>query len=447
MSTTLVSNIEFKGDVARLPSLSAPMPKSALAYADFINGVYIDRIGGVVNRSDNINARVNLFRGSHANYIADDGTLAEALNSVNIIDRHPRTLKKLGLRVEGEVTNYASNPVDFTAAAWAKTGVSVIAGENHWHTLAEDAATSQHGIRDTTTQLATTSANVISVYVKAGTAGRVQLAANGGGAEAYANFDLVNGAVLLLGTGLTTALIEPGYNGSWRCSIVLTNPASATADVRISFISADKDAMSPSFAGTGRTLQIAIAQAERAMIAPTSPITFGTRSADISTFLPDIPAASQSNFALFISGTMPASPRGDDGGNNIVTLYNATAGKFISIGQGSRRGSYPYAPLATHNIGGTFTPVPFTGRGYQAHKPFAVLVSVSGNTVKIICNNSEVQTLLTTVTSGFEKVILGRGMNASLSSTGVWNAFISKTVMFDTALSDDDMVSQFSSLS
>ncbi|KMK33954.1 hypothetical protein ABW12_00200 [Pluralibacter gergoviae] len=446
MSTTLVSNTEFKGDVARLPSLSAPMPKSALAYADFINGIYIDRIGGVINRSDNINTRVNLFRGSHANYIADNGTLAEALNSVNIIDRHPQTLKKLGLRVEGEVTNYAANAIDFTAAAWAKAGVSVTAGENYWHTLTENTATSQHGIRDTTTQFVTTTANVVSVYVKPGTASRVQLAANGGGTEAYANFDVVNGAVLLLGTGLTTALIEPGYNGSWRCSLVLTNPASATADIRISFISGDKDTMSPSFAGTGRTLQVAIAQAERTMIAPTSPITFGTRSLDISTFLPDIPVASQKNFALFISGIMPASPRGDDGGNNIVTLYNDTKKEFISIGQGSRRGSYPYAPLATHNIGGSFAAVPFTGRGYQAYRQFAVLISVSGSTVKIICNNGGVQTLLTNAANGFERVLLGRGLNTSLGTTGVWNSCISKIVMYDAALSDADIERQFSAL-
>lgn len=446
MSTTLVSNTEFKGDVARLPSLSAPMPKSALAYADFINGIYIDRIGGVINRSDNINTRVNLFRGSHANYIADNGTLAEALNSVNIIDRHPHSLKKLGLRVEGEVTNYAASPIDFTATAWAKTGVSVTAGENYWHTLTENTATSQHIIRDTTTQFVTTTANVISVYVKAGTANRVQLAANGGGSEAYANFDLVNGAVLLLGTGLTTALIEPGYNGSWRCSLVLTNPAAATADIRISFISGDKDAMSPSYAGSGRTLQIAIAQVERSMIAPTSPITFSTRSLDISTFLPDIPATSQKNFALFISGIMPASPRGDDGGNNIVTLYNDTKKEFISIGQGSRRGSYPYAPLATHNIGGSFAAIPFTGRGYQSYRQFAVLVSVSGSTVKVICNNGGVQALLTNATNGFERVLIGRGLNASLGPTGVWNACISKAVMFASSLTDSEIETQFQSL-
>ncbi|WP_407301838.1 hypothetical protein ACHQJB_14835 [Raoultella planticola] len=447
MSLTLTSNIQFNGDEKSLPAASAPMPASALVYGDFVNGLYIDRLDGNVNRTTNINSRVNIYRNSHSNYTDVNGDLAEALNSANIIDRHPHTLKKLGLRVENQMTNYMSSPVDFTASTWVKTGLAAALQSGYWHTLTESADNTQHYLRDNTSQLATDSANTVSLYVKAGTADRVQIAANGGGSQCFANFDLVNGAVLLLGTGLTTALIEPGFNDSWRCSIVLTNPASATGDIRVSFIDADTDSMTPVFAGTGRTLQVAIAQAERAVIAPTSPITFTTRSLDISTLIPNIPAANKSNFALFVSGIMPASPRGDDGGNNLFTLYNATDSEFISIGQGSRRGSYPYAPLATHNIGGTFTPVPFTGRGYQAYRQFAVLVSVSAGVVKIICNDGGVQTLLTTAANGFESVLLGRGLNASLGTSGCWSAFISKIALFDTALSDDEMFDQFAALS
>lgn len=58
-----------------------------------------------------------------------------------------------------------------------------------------------------------------------------------------------------------------------------------------------------------------------------------------------------------------------------------------------------------------------------------------------------VLTLLTTAANGFESVLLGRGLNASLGTTGCWSAFISKIALFDTALSDDEMFDQFAALS
>ncbi|MBK0032759.1 hypothetical protein IBT47_10745 [Erwinia sp. S43] len=447
MAVTLISNTSFKGDVKSLPISSAPMPAAALLYADFINGLYIDRIGGTVSRTTDINSRINIFRGSHANYIDESGGLAEANNSICVIDRHPQTLAKLGLRTENRVTNYMASPLDFTASTWAKTGVSAAALNGYWYTLTELAGYSQHCLRDTTTQLSTSNANVISIFVKPGTADRIQLAAVGGGAGSYANFDLTRGAVVFTGTGLLSALIEPGHDNSWRCSIVLNNPPAATADFRVSFINSDNDVMTPEFTGTGRTLQVAIAQAERAMVVPTSPITFVTRSLDVTTLLPDIPAESKADFSLFISGTMPGSPRGDDGGNNLFTLYNATTSEFVSVGQGSRRGNYRYMPLMTHNIGGAFTPVGFTGKGYESFRQWPLLITVKGGTVKVMCNGADgVQTLMTNAVNGFEKILLGRGLDSALAATGVWGGCIAKLAFFDKALSDTEMVSQFSAL-
>ncbi|MBK0031697.1 hypothetical protein IBT47_05305 [Erwinia sp. S43] len=451
MAITLISNQTFKGDISSLPTPSAPMPANAVIYADFINGLFIDTLNGQVNRTTDLTTRVDAARSTPANFIDESGVLTEASANVGIIDRHPHTLKKLGMRVERASINYLTAPLDFTQAAWAKTGINAALNAGYWYILTESAASSGHFIRDTTTTLTTSDANVISVYIKPGTATTVQLAVSAGGADCYANFDVANGVLLKMGGGVATANIEPGFDGSWRCSLALNSPSAAVGDIRIGFISSNSDAMTPSYPGTGRTLMAAVAQAERSFVAPTSPVTVAvkSRSADRNTLLPDIPIASRQDFSLFISGILPGSPRGDLSGNNLVTLYNETANEYICLGQGWRNGGYPYSPVATHNIGGGGA-VGITGSGYGQYRAWGLMLTVKAGVVKVICTGDEyrVQTLISSATKGFERILLGRGLTGSTPTpAGHWGGFISKLAFFDKALSDTEMVSQFSALS
>jgi hypothetical protein len=154
-------------------------------------------------------------------------------------------VNKSGIIVPVTRTNLILRSAEFDNVAWARTNLAVTAAaiETPESTttdadkLDEGSATGAHS----TSQTFSATSGVtycLSMYVKQGTKRYVQLsfATASHGANAYANFDLTDGAVGEVGSAVLRANITPEGKGWWRVVMVApatSTTASATADLHL----------------------------------------------------------------------------------------------------------------------------------------------------------------------------------------------------------------------
>ncbi|HIE3043531.1 TPA: hypothetical protein ACXLLI_002361 [Klebsiella variicola] len=460
MSLKTVSNMIYQGDIADLPPLTAPMPANGLYYADFINGVYISNVGNVFYKNKLFGTAMAFSRPSIASVINEYGGLQYAQEGVPRTDRHPVTKKILGFRVENSTTNQAINAVDMTTAAYTAAGLSVSAPSNGWCTLTESSMNELHVLTDTQSQIDTALYNAVSVYAKYISAQYLQIQVVGAGAQAFANFDVRNRKVTRMGQLAVSATASAGFDSSTRCELCVKGNAVATGTVKYSIINDPLAEPGIAYAGSGRAMQLGQAQIEKNTYHASSPFfpdgatggtTSASRRADNAALL-SIPAANQSRFSVFVKGVMPPVEYGNGGGNNIISLLNTSLKKYAGFGLAARTSSYAYRSLVAHNINetSTMTGFPFNGKTYAPYGEYALMLTVDGGTLKVYSGMTDAPETLMTGVPAFDTVTLGG--NSIISGTvinlaGLWGAWLQKAVLFDSALSDADMMAQFDLLS
>jgi hypothetical protein len=177
----------------------------------------------------------------------------------------------------------------------------------------------------------TAAVHTASVFVKPGTAKRVQICIGlGSNSSAYANFGLTGvGAVLASGGGASAVTIAQAQNGFYRVSFLYTSVAS-NASVVFCFIDSDTATRAPSYTGTGLTLVVFGGQIELGGF-PTSYIrTLAAVSATRARDAVGFPAATMQGFyKQGLPGTFCCDlTQYNPAGSTIVNFTNASTGAF-----------------------------------------------------------------------------------------------------------------------
>lgn len=460
MSLNLKSNVAYQGNTADLPPVTAPMPADGLLFADFINGLYISNIDNMFYKNKLPGTAMAFGRPSIASVINEYGGLQYAQEGVPRIDRHPVTKKVLGFRVENSTTNQAINALDLTAASYTAAGMTVSAPSNGWCTLTESNANEVHTLTDTQSQIDTTLYNAISAYAKYISAQYLQIQVVGAGAQAFANFDIRNRKVTRMGQLAVSATATAGFDNSTRCELCVKGNAVATGTVKYSIINDPLAEPGVAYEGSGRAMQVSQMQIEKNTYHASSAFfpdgaTGGTTSANRrvdNAALLSIPTENQSRFSVFIKGVMPPVEYGNGGGNNIISLLNTTLKKYAGFGLAARTSSYAYRSLVAHNINetSTLTGFPFNGKTYAPYGEYALMLTVDNGTLKVYSGMTDAPETLMTGVPAFDTVTLGGNSIISgsvINLAGLWGAWLQKAVLFDSALSDADMIAQFDLLS
>ena len=193
------------------------LPRLAL---DFTSGVLDSRV--TITRALNTATRVN-----SSGYI-------EIINAnLPRFDYSPVTFAPLGLLIEETRTNILLRSEEFNLASWTKIRSSVTpdailspAGIVNADKLIEDTtATSSHFMLQIPAASASTT-YTYSVYLQAAERNRAMLE-DGGGSNAQAYFDLLNGTVISTSAGATATIRNAG-NGFYRCAMTFTTAVGQT---------------------------------------------------------------------------------------------------------------------------------------------------------------------------------------------------------------------------
>lgn len=456
MSLSLKSNVPYQGDLSDLPPLSAPLPNGGVYLADFLDGVYVSKLANVVTKNTLWGTSMSFARNSLAAFINAAGNMDYAGVNTPRVDRHPATLDLLGLRVEGSITNYALNAKDQTQSNYVPTGLTVSSPVDGWCTLTESLANEVHTLLDNQSTIDASLYNSISIFAKPGSAQYIQIQVLGAGAQAFANFDVKNLKVTKMGRLAVRANALQGAKGSTRCILCVKGAGNGVGSVKYSIINDPLAEPGVAYAGTGKTVQISLAQIEKNTYHSTSAFfpdgavggtTSANRQAEAARLL-EIPAEVKNSFSVFVKGIMTPAAQGNAGGNTLFSLLNTTALRYAGFGLASADSSNAFQSLAAHNInsGGTLTGAPFTGKMFSPYGEYALIITVNNGVLKVYAGmTASPETLLTTCPA-FDYVMLGRNSSISgsnISNAGFWGGWIQKAVLFDSALSDADMMKQF----
>ncbi|HDY9268937.1 TPA: hypothetical protein RRJ31_000330 [Klebsiella pneumoniae] len=456
MSLKTVSNMIYQGDIADLPPLTAPMPRGGVYYADLVNSLFVSKPDSNFSKNRNYATAISFTRTTLASFISAAGNLEYAAINTPRIDRHPATRKILGMRVENSSTNYALNALDQTASNYTASGLSVSAPSNGWCTLTESSANEVHVLMDNQSTIDAALYNAVSVFAKAGTAQYLQIQVLGAGAQAFANFDVRNQKVTKMGRLAVRANIFQGFNDSLRCVLCVKGSGNTVGSVKYSLINDPLAEPDVAYVGTGRTMQVSQLQIEKNTYHSSSAYfpdgavggtASANRQADAARLL-DIPAGVKSNFSVFVKGVMTPAPLGNAGGNILFSLLNNTALKYVGFGLGAADSSNAFQSLAAHNInaGSTLAGIPFTGKMFSQYGDYALMITLNNGVLKVYSGMTDTPETLLTGCPAFDYVMLGRNSSVSgstVSNSGFWGGWLQKAVLFDSALSDADMIAQF----
>ena len=158
--------------------------------------------------------------------------------------------------------NLFTRSQEFEGGDWSKTGTTITAnaatapdGTSTADQMIETTDTSNHRVQqgiNATNGLTYT----FSVFAKKGVLASarnfIQLAVptTPFGANAYANFDILNGTIPTQGAGLVSAAITNVGSGWYRCSIVATATSTIAANFWLQIAQSGTDAILPSYAGS-----------------------------------------------------------------------------------------------------------------------------------------------------------------------------------------------------
>jgi hypothetical protein len=170
------------------------------------------------------------------NYIP---VLQTAASGAARFDHNPTTGESLGLLIEEQRTNLVVRSEEFDDASWTKNNSSITAntivapdGMLTGDKLVENTSTAVHAALQTKTY--TAAAHTLSVFIKAGERGFVQLVMVDGATTGFsAFFDLSNGSLGTVSANATASATFVG-NGWYRCSVTGTTAAgSGSLSIRL----------------------------------------------------------------------------------------------------------------------------------------------------------------------------------------------------------------------
>ena len=256
---------------------SADYYYNGITYGDFTT--WLSAIGGAFTRASN------------ATYFTSSGVLATAGNDALRFNYDPRALLPSGIFLEGASTNLILQSQNFTVT-WSQVQLlSVTAnatnapdGSNTGSLVIPNTTNNTHSVRQGFTTAAGT-VYTVSCYAKAG-GGYNHLALSTTGPQNNVYFDLSNGIIeSSIGTGITSATIQPAGGGWYRCAIIFTGTGVSEGPGLFVYNTTQTDGnVTPGFAGDGTSgLYLWGAQMEALAFAtsyiPTT-TTSATRAAD-----------------------------------------------------------------------------------------------------------------------------------------------------------------------
>ena len=188
-------------------------------------------------------------------------TLVNASINQPRFDHDPVTKECKGLFIEDATTNLLTYSEDFGNAVWTKAAVTISGdftiapdGTKSADKVIETATTAGHVVSTTSSVTASGSKKYsYSVYAKAKEKQYLQMIVTGiglGVVNDYANFDLLNGTVGDIGSGIDAVISHAG-NGWYRCSISFIPASSGTATAYLWLINAANSSRAPSTTGNG----------------------------------------------------------------------------------------------------------------------------------------------------------------------------------------------------
>lgn len=218
MAVVFRSNMPYRGNLADLPPINAPMPADAAFYADFMNDLFITanaRGAEPASVFDYANMRERYTRNPSGGY-----TLAAAGASGNRVG-HDATGQRLGILIEGrnDQSITAAQRMDLTQAL--ATGLTVAAGTattnawDRWYTLTPSGTATHDLAFASSASVPSTHRLTFGIEVRSGGHRYIQLSSGTSGeATDYANFDLQTMTVTAQGTGANYAGIVPTVEGA-----------------------------------------------------------------------------------------------------------------------------------------------------------------------------------------------------------------------------------------
>lgn len=313
---------------------------------DFINQrAWIENVRGqgVTYDLAGMLAQLTFTRASAGYRFDATGKYLPAATDALRFDYHPVTLAPRGILIEGARTNLCTYGNDISNAAWTKSDVSVINnlglskdGTLNADYIAEAATTANHFVLPATAILATATVYTMTALARSTTRSlQIELGSPRFGANAWANFDLINGVVGTVGAS-AEASIESLGNSWYRVSITATTTSAGNGTARFSIVTGAAAAKSESYLGNGTsgvflTFVQMEAGAGSSYIGTTA--TSATRAADVLT-------AAVGSWFNPTAGTLIAEwdvPEFSAGSNTVVVqVDDGTTGERLGIlGQSS----------------------------------------------------------------------------------------------------------------
>jgi len=335
------------------------------------------------------------------------------------------------LLLEPQRTNLALYSEDFSNAYYGKSGSTITSntttapdGNVTADSIIENTATGFHLISRGTFASGT---NTLSVYAKANTRNFIYVALYNGSSDFGAYFNLSNGTVGNIDTGIT-ASIQTAANGFYRCIITYTSAVSVTLSIGIASANGTR-----SYTGDGTSgIYIWGAQLEAGAYATTyipTTTASATRIADTATKTGISSVITSPQGTLFV---------------NCRALFNGGSFRGISISDGTYSNRLAIVQSSSSNtllialvIGNTFV-VNQSITGFTQTNFNKVAVSWGSGTLKVFVNGSLSNTF-TSITMPSANLFTRFGLDAGASASE-FEGFVQATALFATPLSDSDCI-------
>lgn len=350
----------------------------------------------------------------------------------------PRISATNGLLIEESRTNIAFNNSGSFASGGSETaGQTDPLGTSVAFLFTENTSNSSHGrfINNATPAGSTT--YTVSMFLKAGTADRVQIApaTQHAASNVYANFYLNgSGSVSATGAGASGSFIQSLNSGWYRAGFTFTTSASPTASSLLGIYSlvTGSETRAPSFVGTSRTFYSAMAQYEVGKTVSSyipAPFANATRGAD-SLVTTSTSFINSTEGTLYVSATTSAFLDAAGSDQTLVGLNDGTTSNFDGLrrlaSDTTVRGMTITGGASQSSIsGGTVADATAVKVAY-AYKANDMALSINGGAA-------------VTDTSGTMPTVTTLRFGAATSSTGFLNGYLKAVKYWTIRISDADL--------
>ena len=186
-----------------------------------------------INNDNVLDSRITFTRASSATYYNSAGTLVSAAINVPRFDYNPSTLAARGLLIEEQRTNLLLQSADF-GTSWSASrgtvttnGLVAPDGTTTGDTFAGNGAVGGTQGVFQSALVSSSTAYSMFVYAKAGTTSWITIQGFDGTTTPRAWFDITNGTVGTVESGMSNGQIVSVGNGWFRCSVVRTTGVAA----------------------------------------------------------------------------------------------------------------------------------------------------------------------------------------------------------------------------